>query len=163
MTRRLLATLHGLCYAACFVLLWWWVVVSVRPLDPHLSFAIPAWAWWPGVVLAALGGLLAVACVAAFAWVGVGTPAPFDAPREFVAVGPYRWLRNPMYLGAMMVIAGAGLMLRSPSALAVTLVLFLLAHLFVVLYEEPTLERRFGDAYRRYNATVNRWLPRRPR
>jgi len=159
MNRRLLAALRSLFYAAFFVLLWTWVIASVRPLDAGF-IAIPAWAWWPGVVLAVLGALLVAACLAAFVLVGVGTPAPFDAPREFVAAGPYRWVRNPMYLGAMAAIAGAGLILRSPATLGVAVGFFLLVHLFVVLYEEPTLERRFGAGYLAYKRRVNRWWPR---
>jgi protein-S-isoprenylcysteine O-methyltransferase Ste14 len=99
--------------------------------------------------------------VAAFALVGKGTPAPFDPPRQFVAVGPYRWVRNPMYLGAVAVICGAGLWLRSIAALGVALLFVLLAHAFVLLYEEPSLEHRFGESYLRYKEAVGRWLPRR--
>ncbi len=68
-----------------------------------------------------------------------------------------------MYLGAVAVIVGVGLMLRSPSALAVSLLFIVLAHVFVLLYEEPTLEERFGESYLRYKKSVNRWLPRSPK
>jgi protein-S-isoprenylcysteine O-methyltransferase Ste14 len=67
-----------------------------------------------------------------------------------------------MYLGAVAVIAGASLVLRSSAAIGVALLFIALAHLFVRLYEEPTLEARFGDSYRAYAASVHRWLPRRP-
>jgi protein-S-isoprenylcysteine O-methyltransferase Ste14 len=160
---RLFAALRGLAYAALFVWLWWWVVRSARPYDARLGFALPDWLRLPGLWIAAGGAVLALSCVVAFALVGRGTPAPFDAPREFVAVGPYRWVRNPMYLGAMTVIVGAGLALRSPAALGVALLFFVLAHAFVLLYEEPAHERRFGESYRRYLAAVPRWLPRPPR
>lgn len=159
---RVLAALRGLVYASAFVLLWWWVVASVRPLDARMAISIPEWLRVPGLVLIVLGAVLALSCVAAFALVGKGTPAPFDAPREFVAAGPYRYARNPMYIGAIAVIMGAGLMLRSPSAFGVALVFLALAHLFVRIYEEPTLERRFGASYRDYKNSVNRWLPHRP-
>jgi protein-S-isoprenylcysteine O-methyltransferase Ste14 len=68
-----------------------------------------------------------------------------------------------MYLGAVAIIVGAGLMLRSPSAVAVALFFVALAHVFVLLYEEPTLEQRFGESYLRYKTSVNRWLPRSPK
>ncbi len=93
---------------------------------------------------------------------GQGTPAPFDPPVEFVAVGPYRYLRNPMYLGALCVIAGVGLVLKSPAIVLLAPVFGLAAHLFVLVYEEPALESRFGANYRNYKASVHRWLPRRP-
>jgi protein-S-isoprenylcysteine O-methyltransferase Ste14 len=161
--HRLFAFLRGLVYATGFVALWWWVVSSARALDSRVGVAIPGWAQGVGLVLVVLGAAMALSCVIAFALVGRGTPAPFDAPREFVAVGPYRFVRNPMYLGAAAVIAGAGLMLRSPAAVGVAVVFVAVTHAFVLLYEEPTLERRFGESYRRYRSSVGRWLPRRPR
>ena len=162
MLRRLFAAARGLLYASLIVWLWWWVIRLARPFDSRVALRVPAAAQSLGVALASFGGLLALACVISFAVVGLGTPAPFDAPRRFVACGPYRWVRNPMYLGALLVILGAGLYLRSPSALLVAVVFVFLAHVFVLLYEEPALERAFGDDYRRYKASVNRWLPRRP-
>jgi protein-S-isoprenylcysteine O-methyltransferase Ste14 len=113
-----------------------------------------------GIGLAAAGALLALACLFAFSFAGRGTPAPFDPPRRLVVTGPYRYSRNPMYLGAALALAGAALFHRAPS-LAVYAVLFLgAAHLFVLTYEEPTLARRFGPEYDAYRARVNRWLPR---
>jgi protein-S-isoprenylcysteine O-methyltransferase Ste14 len=157
---RLFAAFRGIVYASAFVLLWWWVVSLVRPYDVRVALSIPEWVRVPGVAIAIFGAAIDLWCIGAFALVGKGTPAPFDAPREFVAVGPYRYVRNPMYLGAAAVIIGIGLMLRSPSAIAVALFFVTLAHIFVLLYEEPALERRFGKTYLQYKASVNRWLPR---
>lgn len=159
---RLFAVIRGLLYATAFVYLWWWIVTSARGLDHRVPVTFPAWSAAVGLVLAITGGAVALACVLAFGLFGRGTPAPFDAPREFVARGPYRFVRNPMYLGAAGVIAGAGLMIGSPSATGVAIVFLLLAHLFVLFYEEPALEERFGESYRRYRSSVGRWLPRRP-
>jgi protein-S-isoprenylcysteine O-methyltransferase Ste14 len=163
MLTRLFASLRGLFYAGCFLALWWWVVARARSMDSRISFTIPEWLRIPGMVLVILGSIIALSCVAAFALVGKGTPAPFDAPREFVAIGPYQYVRNPMYVGALSVIIGAGLIIRSPAALGVAGVFVFLAHLFILIYEEPTLERKFGESYTRYKATVNRWLPRVPK
>ena len=91
------------------------------------------------------------------------TPAPFDAPREFVAAGPYRYVRNPMYIGGFGVLLGAGLALQSPAIVGLAVLFLLLVHLLVLLYEEPVLDGRFGDPYRRYKSSVHRWLPRSPR
>jgi len=162
MLSRLFAAVRGLIYASFFVWLWSWVISLAMPLDGRIPLTLPAAARPVGLAVASLGGLLALACVISFAVVGVGTPAPFDAPRRFVASGPYRWVRNPMYLGALFVIAGAGLYLRSPAALLVGVFFVLLAHVFVLLYEEPTLEGTFGDSYRQYKASVNRWFPKPP-
>jgi protein-S-isoprenylcysteine O-methyltransferase Ste14 len=108
-----------------------------------------------------LGGALALACGATFVVVGRGTPAPFDPPREFVPVGPYRFVRNPMYVGAAALLMGFGLFERSLAILALAVAGLILAHLFVVFAEEPGLEERFGDSYRSYKASVRRWVPGR--
>ena len=109
----------------------------------------------------ALGAALALACGAAFVVAGRGTPAPFDPPRELVPVGPYRFVRNPMYVGAAALLMGFGLFERSLAILALAVAGLILAHLFVVFAEEPGLERRFGDSYRSYKASVRRWIPGR--
>lgn len=160
---KLFAALRGFVYGAGFTLLWGWVMMAARRWDDRVPFTIPAWAVVPGVVIAACGAVLTLWCVVAFALVGRGTPAPFDAPREFVAAGPYRYVRNPMYIGGMIVIAGVGLILRSPSAVAVVVLFAGVFHTFVVLYEERALESRFGQSYLRYKSSVRRWLPRAPR
>jgi protein-S-isoprenylcysteine O-methyltransferase Ste14 len=159
---RGLTVLRGVLYSAGFVWLWAWLVVSVRPLDASIPVALPSWLRPVGFGLAALGALLAGACIGTFVTRGRGTPAPFDPPREFVASGPYRYARNPMYVGAAMVILGAGLILSSPSVVILGIVFVSIVHLFVVLYEEPALTGRFGDAYRSYRRSVNRWLIRKP-
>lgn len=144
-------------YATTFVLLWAWLALSVRPLDDRFGWSLPTWAAPLGVVLAAAGGALALACVVVFVSAGRGTPAPFDPPREFVAVGPYRTVRNPMYVGGLAVLLGSGLILRSVAIVGLALVFWGVAHLFVLLYEEPTLERTFGHSYLAYKERVHRW------
>jgi protein-S-isoprenylcysteine O-methyltransferase Ste14 len=113
-----------------------------------------------GILVTIAGGALATWCIFIFAFVGSGTPAPFDAPCLLVTRGPYGLLRNPMYLGATLALTGAALFYQS-SALAGYAGLFLiLAHVFVLLYEEPTLHRVFGDEYVAYCKKVGRWYPR---
>jgi len=160
---RSFIVLRGVLYASGFVLLWAWLAASVRPLDGRLPFAIPPWVRPLGFVLVPAGALLAALCITAFVTTGRGTPAPFDPPHAFVATGPYRYVRNPMYLGAAAVILGAGLALGSPSVVLLAVAFLLIAHLFVVLYEEPALTSRFGDGYLRYRSSVHRWLVRMPR
>jgi len=113
-----------------------------------------------GIVLGAAGAIIALSCVAAFAWIGRGTPAPFDPPRRLVIHGPYRFVRNPMYIGAALALAGAALFFLSWPLLAYCGLLLLCASLFVLFYEEPTLRRTFGPDYESYCHRVHRWLPR---
>jgi len=113
-----------------------------------------------GIVIGVGGAALALWCIVTFALVGKGTPAPFDPPRRLVVGGPYRYVRNPMYLGAGLALGGAALVYWS-AAVLIYVALFLGAtHLFVLVYEEPTLARLFGDEYAAYRTRVHRWLPR---
>jgi protein-S-isoprenylcysteine O-methyltransferase Ste14 len=115
-----------------------------------------------GLALIALGGALAVWCILTFALIGKGTPAPFDPPRKLVRAGPYRWVRNPMYIGASTVLLGTALFYHSAALLAFAAGFLMIVHIFVVLYEEPTLERTFGAQYADYRNAVRRWVPKWP-
>ena len=159
---RIFAALRTLVYVIVFVLGWGWVALAARRLDPMVGLRLPAWLMLVGYTVSVLGTALVLVCLFAFALRGRGTPAPFDAPRELIVWGPYRSVRNPIYVGVILALAGFGLILRSLSAVLLAVAVWLLAHLLVVLYEEPTLRRRFGDSYARYVRNVNRWLPRRP-
>ena len=112
-----------------------------------------------GLLLGTLGALLALWCVTAFVAIGKGTPAPFDPPRRLVVRGPYRFLRNPMYLGAALALAGAALVYHSLALLAYAIAFLVCFHFFVVLYEEPHLRRTFGSDYSTYCAAIHRWWP----
>ena len=112
-----------------------------------------------GIVLLTCGGVLALTCISLFVVRGRGTPAPFDPPRVFVAVGPYTLVRNPMYVGGWLMLAGLGLWLRSPAIVLFSTLWLAAAHLFVVMYEERTLRKTFDGSYERYVQTVLRWLP----
>ena len=115
-----------------------------------------------GIAIAVAGGALTICCILTFAFVGKGTPAPFDPPRRLVVSGPYRYLRNPMYVGAALALAGAAVFYRSTALAAYLAVFLLVTHLFVVAYEEPTLQRLFPGEYESYRSSVRRWLPRLP-
>jgi protein-S-isoprenylcysteine O-methyltransferase Ste14 len=97
-----------------------------------------------GVILGATGAALALWCIVTFIVSGRGTPAPFDPPRQLVMAGPYRMVRNPMYLGAALALAGAALFYQSWALLVYCAAFLLVTHLFVVAYEEPTLRATFG-------------------
>jgi protein-S-isoprenylcysteine O-methyltransferase Ste14 len=113
-----------------------------------------------GAAIALGGGALALWCIATFAFVGRGTPAPFDPPRALVVRGPYAFVRNPMYVGAALALTGAAAVYCSPALLGYAALFAIGAHAFVVAYEEPMLSRSFGADYEAYRARVRRWLPR---
>lgn len=166
MTRSptpVLTALRAAVYASVFIAGWGWLAFAVRPWDALLGGPLPGWLPAIGAVLLIGGAGVALTCVVLFVVRGKGTPAPFDAPREFVARGPYRWTRNPMYVGGLGMLVGLAFVLRSPAVLVLVAAAAGILHLFIVLYEEPTLRRQFGRPYENYVRQVNRWVPRPPR
>src|SRR6267154_3718582 len=116
--KTLLIALRATIFGTGFILLWGWVALSLhRRYDTTLGLALPAWTRILGITLITTGGILALACVATFVTRGQGTPAPFDPPRKFVVAGPYKFVRNPMYIGGFIVLLGFGLFERSPAIL----------------------------------------------
>lgn len=140
----------------------WWISPFIASLDAHWLGVLPAPLQW-------LGGLLmlgALTLIAAAEWTfitfGGTTGTPGDPPHQLVAHGPYRWVRNPLYLSGLAIVLGVALVSRSPTLLALALIASMAFHLFVVLVEEPRLERHYGESYRAYKRAVPRWMPRRP-
>jgi protein-S-isoprenylcysteine O-methyltransferase Ste14 len=113
-----------------------------------------------GLLTAAVGAALTVWCVLTFVFVGRGTPAPFDPPRRLVVRGPYRMVRNPMYIAAALLLTGAALFYGSMGLVGYAGVFLLVMHMFVISYEEPTLRETFGGEYDAYCRRVARWRPR---
>jgi protein-S-isoprenylcysteine O-methyltransferase Ste14 len=112
-----------------------------------------------GIIVGSVGTVVALWCIFTFATTGKGTPAPFDPPRRLVIRGPYRFVRNPMYIGAALALSGAALFYKSPPLLAYAAAFLLVCHLFVLAYEEPTLRRTFAADYEAYCQRVSRWWP----
>ncbi len=115
------------------------------------------------IVLALLGASMVVWVSVVFVIHGKGTPFPIEPPKDFVEAGLYRFVRNPMYVGALITLFGEAAFFRSAWILLYAGALWLALHTFTVLLEEPQLERRFGDPYRTYKAETPRWIPRRPK
>jgi|SRR6185295_17555766 len=130
-----------------------WIVSADRWRGQGLLF---------GFVPAVLGILILLWCVRDFYVSGKGTLAPWDPPRRLVIVGLYRFIRNPMYVGVSMWLAGWSLLAASPMLAGYLVILVIGFHLRVVLYEEPTLKKLFGEEWTRYAATVPRWPSRLP-
>jgi protein-S-isoprenylcysteine O-methyltransferase Ste14 len=112
-----------------------------------------------GAVPLAIGAWLFLRVTWTFAAVGRGTPLIFDAPARFVAVGPHRFVRNPMYVADVLILLGEALLLESSAILVYAGVFWLALHVLVVTLEEPRLKRRFGPSYERYCQRVPRWVP----
>ena len=160
--RTFFIAIRTVFYAVCFVLFWGWLASGIRGYDARLNIALsPAWRL-VGMLFMVAGAVIVLACLASFIVRGRGTPAPFDPPLAFVPSGPYRYVRNPMYIGAACVLGGYGLWERSAAIAIFALAFLLVFHVFVVLVEEPGLERRFGESYLAYKRAVRRWLPRPP-
>ena len=115
---------------------------------------------WLGVLLLILGGVLLLETFSRFALQGLGTPAPIAPTKTLVVTGSYRFVRNPMYVAVVSIILGQGLLLGDVYVLGYGLVVWLVVHLFVLGYEEPTLARDYAEQYDAYRANVRRWLPR---
>ena len=133
---------------------WWILTRGGRTAAPAAWEAVPA-------IVA--GAALYVWCVWNFAAVGRGTPGPWDAPSRVVAAGPYRWVRNPIYIAALLIVLGEAWLFMSLPLLAYAGMMAVFFHLFVTGYEERTLRRRFGSTYLEYRRVVPRWIPRAPR
>jgi protein-S-isoprenylcysteine O-methyltransferase Ste14 len=113
-----------------------------------------------GALLIAVGFAMVAECFARFAWQGRGTPAPVAPPERLVVSGPYRRVRNPMYVGVTAMVLGQAGLFADPWLLVYALAVWLGFHIFVVIYEEPTLRASFPQDYAAFTAAVPRWIPR---
>ena len=139
-----------------------WLMGYLRPLDASLGVELPAWVQVPGIVAVVAGAALALICAAMLCTRGIGTLGGEEwfMPREFVTTGPFRFVRNPMSLGGVVMVIGIALWHRSAFGLGFAAAMVLANHLVAVNVEEPGLEKRFGESYREYRRNVRRWLPR---
>jgi protein-S-isoprenylcysteine O-methyltransferase Ste14 len=135
------------------------ILKATRGLAPPPFGVIEAFS----IAFALVGAAMVIWVSVAFVRLGKGTPVPIEPPRSFVATGLYRFVRNPMYLGALLILLAETVLFRSPWILLYAAALWLALHTFAVLIEEPQLERRFGDTFRDYKARTPRWLPGPPR
>ena len=133
-----------------------YVPYRLRGPGPH---AVSAFGWL-GLAPVAVGVAAYLWCAWDFATFGRGTPLPLDAPKQLVARGLYRFVRNPMYVGVLLAILGQALWFGSVATLCFALAVALSFHVFVVFYEEPALRRKFGEPYVEYSKTVSRWIPK---
>lgn len=114
-----------------------------------------------GFTLLLPGVAIIIWCFIDFIRRGRGTPAPYDPPRKLVVVGLYRYVRNPQYVGVILVAVSEAVLFGRIILVGYAVFLAVGYHLFVRFYEEPTLRRKFGEEYVQYCAAVSRWLPHR--
>jgi len=113
-----------------------------------------------GLIPIVIGILIYLWCAWGFTFLGKGTPAPVAPPKNLVIKGLYRHVRNPQYVGLLLILFGEGLLFESATLFVYAAVTFLVFHTGVVFYEEPTLRRKFADSYKSYCQSVPRWIPR---
>jgi protein-S-isoprenylcysteine O-methyltransferase Ste14 len=116
--------------------------------------------WMPGVWVMAAGAFVLLWCVRDFYVAGIGTLAPWDPPKHLVVQGLYRFVRNPMYIGVLLLVLGWSLLFLSPLLFLYATSLAIGFHLRVVKYEEPKLKAQFGRQWVLYRQSVPRWRPR---
>jgi protein-S-isoprenylcysteine O-methyltransferase Ste14 len=150
----------SLAVGAAFFGLWFWL------LPQWLGFRVEAagmanWRW-AAALPSVLGFAVALRCIWDFGWTGHGTPVPIAPPQRLVAVGFYRHVRNPMYLGFAAGWIGLWIVFGHANLTLIAAVVGVAmgVHLFVVFYEEPTLRGKFGEDYEEYCQNVDRWWPR---
>ena len=113
-----------------------------------------------GVVPIAVGALIYFWCSLCFAFIGKSTPIHSMPPKKLVVTGLYRFVRNPMYIGAFLILTGEVLLFQSQALLAYFLLMFAIINVHVLAFEEPRLSDLFGESYKHYRASVRRWIPR---
>jgi protein-S-isoprenylcysteine O-methyltransferase Ste14 len=120
----------------------------------------PAWQRAAAASLIVAGLVPLLESIARFVRVGRGTLMPNVPTEQLVATGLYLFVRNPMYVGDLVVLAGEALLFRSYWMVAYAAAIWLGLDQFIRRYEEPTLRRRHGAEYQRYCEQVRRWWPR---
>jgi len=113
-----------------------------------------------GLAIVVAGLSLIALTISMFVRIGRGTLAPWSPTQKLVVVGIYRYVRNPMISGVLLVLWGECLCMKSIRIFAWALIFFAINHVYFILSEEPGLEKRFGEEYRVYKQNVPRWIPR---
>jgi len=134
-----------------------YVPLALLRRGPHIETGLWAWLALP---LWGIGAVIVLWSFWNFLIQGRGTPAPIDPPKELVAVGFYRYTRNPMYVGVLLVIIGHVLWFGFWTLLIYAVIVFSAFNTFIAYYEEPTLRKKFGMTYDEYCQQVPRWLPK---
>ena len=152
--------------AAVFTVLGPGIVIVFLPYY-ILDLSVPEiGAWGPPQLVASavlmVGAGIYFRCLWDFVCAGRGLPSPVDHPKKLVVCGLYRYVRNPMYVGGLLVLLGEVLLLRSMPLLWYSALWLAIINVVILVYEEPYLRARFGESYEHYRKNVGRWIPGRP-
>lgn len=137
------------------------IVLIIIPLNieknihPHNFLALFA-----GLLLIFSGLYIIILTITKFVSIGKGTLAPWSPTVKLIIDGVYRYVRNPMIIGVLIVLAGESIAVLSFNIFIWTLLFFIINNIWYIFYEEPDLEKKFGDEYRKYKKSVPRWIPR---
>lgn len=113
---------------------------------------------YAGILVCITGIGITLHCIANFAIHGRGTLSPADPTQQLVISGLYKFSRNPMYVGVMLMLIGEAIFTQSTSLLVYSISVFTAFNLFIVFREEPRLKKDFGTSYHEYCKTVRRWI-----
>jgi protein-S-isoprenylcysteine O-methyltransferase Ste14 len=113
---------------------------------------------YAGILLWIPGLIILVKCITDFARKGKGTLSPADPTKKLVVTGLYRYSRNPMYVGVMLMLVGEAIFFQSDVMAGYAILVFLLFYGFVIWFEEPRLNKAFGQEYVTYKKEVSRWI-----
>ena len=138
--------------------------IPYRLLDPYsapelTSLSLPQYS---AMLLLAIGAAILFKSIWSFAFVGKGTLAPFDETHKLIVVGLYRYVRNPMYVGVILILLAESWFFWSSDLLSYTGFCFIVANMLVIGYEEDRLRHKYGDEFRQYCKHVGRWIPGKP-
>jgi protein-S-isoprenylcysteine O-methyltransferase Ste14 len=111
-----------------------------------------------GATVFFIGLVIMITCIISFAVKGRGTLSPADPTKRLVVTGLYKFSRNPMYIGVMLILIGEAAFFSSRSLWVYSAIVFMAFNLFIILHEEPRLKRDFGTEYQQYGRTVRRWI-----
>ncbi len=134
-----------------------WLALQFDASFPHLLLGQYKYL---GGVFFFLGFAFTIYCSLVLFTPGKSRPAPYDAGGIFTIAGPYRYVRNPFMLGVVVALWGEAVFMERLAMIAYAFILTWVIHFWVIFFEEPALEERFGEEYDEYRRAVPRWFPR---
>jgi len=135
------------------------LIIVPLSIEPEITIKILP-AFLIGVLIMIAGLALIAITVSSLTRMGDGTLAPWSPTKKLVTGGIYGYVRNPMILGVLTVLIGESVSILSAQIFKWTLIFFIINNIWFFLYEEPNLEKKFGDEYREYKKDVPRWFPK---
>jgi protein-S-isoprenylcysteine O-methyltransferase Ste14 len=132
------------------------IILSVPNYDYNLNFGLCRYL---GLYPIFTGVIIYLWCSYHFTFFGKGTPIHFTLTKKLVITGLYKYVRNPMYIGALLIINGEALYFQSMNLFIYAIISFVVLNIFIRNFEEPFLANKFGNSYDQYRKSVRRWIP----